>query len=298
MKKTIVLLLTALCVAGTVSAQQKNSFYVTGGWNFLYGDFHRYTTATKSGQDGFGELKDRMFNYETGYSFGFGFKHKMNDAIFWRANALYSRLNGNDARSTDPVYYKRGYAMKNNAWAFEGHIGWDFLKEKETRKLSGYLYVGIGFTISNPKLAVTYFNADKGPKVDVGSKIDNDATDVSAFKKSFLLSFPFGLGLRYAVTPSVNLGLEYSMRLTGDWIDGLGNAKKDGKKVNGLNTLTTVYSTDTKKINTPDYTGIKKFDSHSKNMDWYGTLLFTVEMKLGASAPTINNQFYHRAKYY
>ena len=112
----------------------------------------------------------------------------------------------------------RGFAFVSNFTEISSVVEWDLLNIK---KLSAYVFAGVGATIFNPK---TDFNE---PNPYINSDFNPDA---KAHFKKITPAIPIGGGLKYHFTPNLCLSVEMGSRiLFTDYIDGisiLGNPKR------------------------------------------------------------------------
>lgn len=211
MKKGILLLLLCSCF-GLLSAQKSELGFQLGLSHYL-GDLVPSSISFKNGNVAFGPF----------------YRHHINEKWAIKGNLLFSKLKGNDADYDDRA--SRGYSFESSLteisilgeWNVLGQTRWN---EDGTFKKnsSPYLFIGIGGAIGTP--------TTKG--------LPEGSPDLVADYGSFNLVIPVGLGYKIDLNERMNLGLQYSFRISmTDYLDGIsesaGADKNDWYSILSLN---------------------------------------------------------------
>lgn len=139
-------------------------------------------------------------------AFGGIFKWNRSPRHSFRASAIFSKLAGDDSRSSDPRRIERNYSFENNIIEFSVGMEFtffDFDLHSETRKATPYLYTGI--TVANHD---NFF-------------FDHNGILTSENTSSWAYGIPMVLGFKTTTADNLILGFEIGARYTfSDEIDG------------------------------------------------------------------------------
>ena len=130
----------------------------------------------------------------------------------FRATAIFSKLQGLDAKSSDPRRAERGYEFENNITEFSVGMEFtffDFNLHDETHKSTPYLYTGV----TTAKHNNFYFN--------------NDGVVTSENTKSWAWGIPMVVGFKTTTADNIILAAEIGARYT--FSDELDGSVPDGK---------------------------------------------------------------------
>jgi hypothetical protein len=160
----------------------------------------------------------------------------------------------------------------------------NFLDIRKTR-FTPYLYGGIAVFHFNP-----WTNDDAGKKVYL-KPLSTEGQGVAAFpeQKAYKLTqvaIPFGIGLKYAVSDNINIGVEFSDRKTfTDYLDDVSSHYVDYEKLlaaKGPKAVEMAYR------GIPSPNASASYPPHGEQrgtpseMDWYYFAGLTIEVKLNA----------------
>ncbi len=194
---------TLLAVQGTM-AQRHEAGISLGGTNFK-GDLSHYPNilATRPGAELF-------------------FRYNFNDAVSWRTGVFGGFLYGNDSLSNNQFQQIRAYSFKSTVLELNTVLEYHFLSFLKWRSLdtfSPYLFGGIG--------GMAYFNTEW----EIGES--NPHRDQAPDQAPPLISpvIPYGVGIKFLVSPKLILGVEYGTRQTfSDLFDRLSAAEDNTPK--------------------------------------------------------------------
>jgi opacity protein-like surface antigen len=170
-------------------------------------------------------------------AFGAHIRYRSNRYIGYRANFMYGKINGNDALTMERYRHNRNLNFKSNVFELSTVLEFYLSKERpghvyNYKKLKGwrhidiqsYGFIGVGVFYYNPKsIAAGQWYALRPLRTE-GQGIKPQTKQYS----NFSVSFPMGMGLKYAVNRRWNVGLEYGLRLTiTDYIDDVSTVYVD-----------------------------------------------------------------------
>jgi opacity protein-like surface antigen len=158
---------------------------------------------------------------------------KLSSSFSLRANFDFGRLKGNDAKYSNPDWRKERNLKFNTSYKeVAALVVWDILgKNNESIRygLSPYMFAGVGYSSLKIRRDYSNFNADyfsSAPTVLNGLSADIAHT---APKGAFVL--PVGIGVRYALSPSLSIKAETSYRFTNtDYLDGFSEVANPSQK--------------------------------------------------------------------
>lgn len=191
MKKYLVLLL--LCGTGILSFAQRTELGVLAGGTYYMGDLN----------------PKKPFEL-TQPAFGILYKHNFNNRIAVKANLLRGVVKGDDLITK----YREERAMNFNSEIYELSVMmefnfFDYFTGSSRNYVSPYIFGGFGGLIFNPK--ATYQDAQYNLR-----PMQTEGISYSRFAAAF----PFGIGIKYSLTNTVGLTLEWGMRkTTTDFLD-------------------------------------------------------------------------------
>ena len=294
------LLLALLLILPLLATAQRNKRYRweagidIGAANFL-GDLGG------ANQIGTHFIKDLELSL-TRTALGAHVRYRGNRFIAYRANFMYGKINGNDALTEERYRHNRNLNFKSNVFELSGVLEFYLSKERpghiyNYKKLKGwrhidiqtYGFIGIGGFYYNPKSVRARQWYALRPLHTEGQGLKPQTKQYS----SFSLSFPMGMGLKYAVNRRWNVGLEYGLRLTiTDYIDDVSTVYVDPALLTAsLDAQTAAlaiyfaqpggYDITAAENGGVDPTGIGQQRGESKYNDAYMFMCVTVNYKLG-----------------
>lgn len=168
-----------------------------------------------------------VFLKETGFSGGIFGRYNITDLFSTRLAFSYGTISGDDANSSRRNIAQRNLDFKSNiietTLTFEFNI-LGYQPYNLYRPFSPYLFVGIGGFHFNPK-------ADFGGEMVALQPLATEAQGAAGFESPysrFQINIPMGLGVKYAINDSWNLGLELGLRKTfTDYLDDVSTVYVD-----------------------------------------------------------------------
>lgn len=216
MRQTIIryiLILPLLFSAFTSSGQKWKLLrweYTVGlGTSHYIGDIGGATSSSYGINDV--DLESTMPNFDVGV------RYRLLERIAVRGNLSYVMLKGSDINSRNE---SRNYSFSTNLFELYGHIEYHLTKEKPYIRystmiirdglnnynfsLNTYIFVGVGGAYSKPKA---------GDDFTTSTRFVDD--------KNWAMVIPIGIGLKYPISPTSFIGLEFGGRFTtSDYIEG------------------------------------------------------------------------------
>ena len=168
---------------------------------------------------------------ESQFAVGGIIRYHVSKSFAIRANIMYGKVSGDDANSDDDDRKYRNINFESTITEFSLVPEWYILgydPNDFTYRFSPYVFAGVGFFKFNPKAEID----DKEVELrDLNTEgvVNSDGQDDLYKLTNF--SIPFGVGVKYAMTPYFNIGMELGLRRTftdylddvsgdyGDWFD-------------------------------------------------------------------------------
>jgi len=149
---------------------------------------------------------------ETHAAFGGFFRYNMGDYVALRLGVNHGSISGYDSKSNDQIQENRNLSFKSTVTevALTGEFNiLGYQPYGLYRPFSPYVFGGVAVFKYNPK---TKYNGDWVGLQELGT----EGVDYSLFQ----FALPLGLGVKYALNDTWNIGLEASARLTfTDYLD-------------------------------------------------------------------------------
>lgn len=150
-----------------------------------------------------------------------------------RASLAFGGLRGDDAKFKTPEWRtERNFAFSSTVAEVSVAGVYNILGtngDNSDRRLSPYVFGGMGFSFMKTAVDFTGFNAAYfGAESWVVSGL---ATDIAHGPSRGLLVFPVGAGVRYPISNSFSISLETNYRISfSDYIDGFSRSAGPSKK--------------------------------------------------------------------
>jgi hypothetical protein len=170
--------------------------------------------------------------------------------VSFRGSFSAGRIEGSDEVSADPygdVYsegarYTRNLSFTNDIYELKGDVIVDFYENRKSmrRRMNWTPYASLGLAMfyNNPKAVYegeTYSLRELGTE---GQLLDGGGT-YSAFQ----IAIPFGLGIRYKLTSTLDIAFEFGTRFTlTDYLDDVSGNYVDKTKLGGPNDIAVLLS--------------------------------------------------------
>ncbi len=214
----------------------------------------------------------KVYFGETKGALGVFGRYNIFEMLSLRASFNYGAIKGTDANSDNESIRRRNLSFKSNLYEFgitaEVNLP-GYQPYALSRPFSPFLFGGIAFTSFNPK---AYYNGEWYELQPLGTEGQGIPNFESPYSK-LAVSVPFGIGFKYAINDTWNVGLECGARFAlTDYLDDVGGIYADyntllggnGEIAAALGNRTGEYL-GTEPVNVP--TGTKRGDN--KNSDWY-----------------------------
>ena len=184
---------------------------------------YRFEVGGAAGMSGYlGDANNGNLLKKPGYAVGGLFRYIINSRMAVKANLLTASISGNSTGLENVYPGGENYAFKSQLYDLGAQFEFNFLnygigsKYLKLKRISPYLTLAAGFTMATG-------NGD-----------------------AFTMNVPMGLGVKYKLSERLNLGLEFTMRMSlSDKLDGL-------KDLNGINS------------------------GFAKNKDWYSFTMISI----------------------
>lgn len=183
-----------------------------------------------------GDLVDPKWGTTKGLSYAFGVMGRRSLNANWaiRTNLLHTVLKGDDQWSAE--LSRRGFSARTPLTELSVDVQWDILGHKRNQEgafrpgLSPYLTVGLGMAFINPDPTFNFRNGSMQQRIEQDKNADANGPH---------LVIPFGVGVRWQISPRWALAWELAPRaVSTDYLDGVSIAgnpgEKDGYGISGL----------------------------------------------------------------
>jgi opacity protein-like surface antigen len=192
--------------------------------------------ANDIGSSGIAGFKDLEFKL-TRPSIAVGYRYYLSPKFAVKGDLTYARLNGDDALTEERFRSNRNLHFRSAAIDLSARIEFYPLSEYfghlyrnngihggKVRKISPYVFVGVGGFWFNPKAKYN----------DEWVALRPLTTEGVEYKK-IAVSMPFGAGLKYALSNKISIGLEFCLRYTStDYIDDVSTTYIDKSNADAM----------------------------------------------------------------
>jgi len=178
-----------------------------------------------------------------------GYRYRMYERFAVKANLSYANMCGKDVKSANEG---RNYSFTANLFEFNGHVEYHITEEKQMVSYSSmsmrgklkkmnaginlYVFVGVGGAYFKPKAEEGTFDG----------RFDGN--------KNIALVVPFGIGLKYPISPKSYIGLEFGRRfVTSDYIDGFSPDLSESNDIYYFTVISVSYKIKRKSNRRPEY---------------------------------------------
>jgi opacity protein-like surface antigen len=152
---------------------------------------------------------------------GILFAHSLNSRFSLRVNAYVTEVRGDDALTNDAARNYRNLHFKSTIFEVSAGIEFNILKfipDSHNKRFAPYLFVGIGVFYYNPKAKYDSEWVELRPLGTEGQ--GSGQYPERRTYSSFNISFPIGIGVKYAINERWTLGFEFAPRFTlTDYLD-------------------------------------------------------------------------------
>jgi hypothetical protein len=178
-----------------------------------------------------GDLQPRSITFRQSHpAFGILIRKSVYKGLGLRLGASFGKVSGADSLSSDSSVRSRNLSFQSNITDVHLLLEYNFFDYKETG-FTPYVFVGISVFHFDP-----YAQDTSGLRVYL-PPLSTEGQGLSTYpdRKPYNLtqvSIPFGIGVKYALSPVVNLGFEFRMHATfTDYIDDVSTTYVDEKNL-------------------------------------------------------------------
>ncbi len=205
--------------------------------HFIYAQFytHRYEAGIGAGTFVYqGDLTPSdAGSYQTiAPNIGFFAARILNRSFSVRANFTFGKLKGDDARYEKPEYRRqRNFNFSTPVTELSGALVWNILAKNAREQPTGfspYVFAGAGVSLLHISRSWSNYNAEYFNSESVSAGL---AADIAHRTPGAAIILPAGVGLKYALTPTISLAAETGYRfMFTDYLDGFSQGANPNKK--------------------------------------------------------------------
>lgn len=204
------ILIASLAILGTLSAKaQFNEYVQKGEFGITVGAAHY-----------FGDLNTRAGLNRPKPALGLFFRKQFGNYVGLRIAAHYAQLGYSDTYSKNEYQKTRNLSFNSNIWelALQGDFNFfKFLPGDPDHQFTPYVTLGVGVFSYDP---YAYLNGQKEFLRPLGTEGQNIGYLGRSPYSTMAMCIPFGVGIKYNITPKLNLSVEICQRFTTtDYID-------------------------------------------------------------------------------
>lgn len=214
---------------------------------------------------------------------GLGLSYQLSPHFTVRGAATYLRLKAGDAQTdASKNFYSRNLEFTSNVWEAQLALEYNFL-DIEERGFSPYVFAGIAAYHFNP-----FVKDSTGSKIFLRS-LGTEGQGLPQYPDKKLygnnqFAIPFGGGLKLALSPQIELGIELGLRkLFTDYLDDVSGTYADSAilaAARGPLAAAYAYRTD-ENIGAPGYPAEGSIRGNQKQKDWYYFTAFRISYNFG-----------------
>jgi len=185
----------------------------------------------------------------TRYHLGFGMRYKIKEKVSLKLNFFYGRLYGSDMFTESPGRSRRNVTFSSGVFEPSIQAEYSILKERLGTRytfqnlkrfkftyVNTYVFIGFGGLFFNPKLNYIAASNKNQPYHKVN------------------LTFPIGVGFKYAMNRRTTLGLEFGQRYTStDYLDGHSDIYSKARDSYAFVTIIVTYKLKTARSGLPKF---------------------------------------------
>ena len=172
-----------------------------------------------------GDLLEKLYvGKQTNGFIGLTLHYEIYDQLLLRAAFNFARVNGSDSYNAKTVLKARNLHFESAISEFSV-VGEFYLFNLNERKFSPYGFAGLALYHFNP------YTFDTAGKKIFLKPLSTEGQGIYANKKPYSLTqvaFPFGGGIKYAITENIRVGIEFGFRkLFTDYLDDVSTSYAD-----------------------------------------------------------------------
>ncbi|MFT3981113.1 MAG: DUF6089 family protein [Ferruginibacter sp.] len=232
-----------------------------------------------------GDLQSKRFSFsQAGPSAGLGLSYHFNPHFAVRGAATYLKIKGSDVSGNNNTkdLATRNLSFKSSVWEAQLAGEYTFF-DLEERSLSPYIFAGIAAYHFNP-----YAYDSTGNKVFLRG-LGTEGQGLAAYPEKKLyknnqFAIPFGAGIKFAINPRLQLGIELGLRkLFTDYLDDVSGTYADSAILAaGRGQQAVAFAFRGKEVDASvAYPAAGSVRGNPKNKDWYYTTGIKLNYSLG-----------------
>lgn len=211
---------------------------------------------------------------------GILYRRNFNQHFSFRFNGLYGRIQGDDSKANDKNQIERNLSFRSPLVEVSGQIEFNFFPYEIGNRLTPftpYIFGGLGAVKHNPKAEL---NGNWYELQPLGTEGQETITYSDKNRYRLLqLTLPFGLGVKWNLTPSIGMAVEWGMRKTfTDYLDDVSTSYADPTVLSSENGTVSALLAN-RSLSAGSKTGRQR--GNSKNKDWYNFTGIMLNFKIG-----------------
>lgn len=235
-----------------------------------------------------GDLQDKRITFNQSHpAVGIFIRKSIYKRFSARLGVTFGKISGADSLSSDSSIQLRNFSFQSSIMDVHLMAEYNFFDMAETG-FTPYVFLGLAIAHFDP-----YAKDSAGQKVYL-RPLSTEGQGLSQYpdRKPYNLTqitIPFGAGIKYAVSPVVNIGFEISMRKTfTDYLDDVSTTYVDRNTLEAERGITAVkyaFRRDELPGHSKDsYPGEGEMRGSPKAKDWYYYTGFTVSFNLNGNS--------------
>ncbi len=197
------------------------------------------------------------------------YRYSITDRYAFRFQGLYTKLQAADGNSSDSLQLRRNLSFRTSLFEASALLEVNFLKYrglgKDSHKWTPYVFAGLAYFHMDPQgqLGETWYDLQP-----LGTEGQGSTAGGAPYKLD-VLSIPFGVGFKFALTDRVDLGVEWGLRRTyTDYLDDVSGVYVDNAQLSYETGPITAALADRSDLRESGLnTGRARGDSQTR--DWY-----------------------------
>jgi hypothetical protein len=145
---------------------------------------------------------------------GVFYRYNFDERYAFRLQGLYTKLEAYDSNSSDSLQLRRNLSFRTTLFEASALVEVNFLKYrglgKDGHSWTPYVFVGLAYFHMDPQgqLGDTWYDLQP-----LGTEGQGSTAGGEPYKLD-VISIPFGVGFKFALTDRVDLGIEWGLRRT------------------------------------------------------------------------------------
>jgi hypothetical protein len=258
------LLLALLACTSLSATAQVSELGITGGVSYYIGDLN----------------PTRHYPKHTHLAGGLMYRYNFDQHYALRLQGLYGDLEAYDSESTDSLQLLRNLNFRTVVFEASAVLEINFFKyrgiSRDSRSWTPFIFGGLAYFHTNPKgkLNDNWYELQPLGTEGQGTSVGGARYSLNQF------CIPFGAGLKFALSPKLDLQMEWGLRRTyTDYIDDVGGTYADNTALlEEAGPLTALLADPGPLRNTGYDTGRARGDSQTR--DWYQYTGITLSLLL------------------